>query len=113
MAFPKSIKLEPIVSSRDAITYEVAKELASIICPLVGQSPDHLKNIQHFVQQMQEVKLEQGEVITSYDAKTLFTSVPVDPSINIVQRRLSHGPTLPQRAQMTNPANSHPIGVLS
>ena len=47
MVFPKSINmapsLSPIVSSRGAITYDVAKELASIIRPLVGQVPDYTK----------------------------------------------------------------------
>ena len=37
----------PIVSSRGSNTYGVAKELAHIIKPLVGQSPHHLKNTQH------------------------------------------------------------------
>ena len=93
--------LRSIVSSRDSITYGVAKELAGIIHPLVGQSPHHLKNTQHFLQQIQQVKLWEGEVITSYDVKALFTSVPVDPSINIVQQKLSQDPTLPQRTQMS------------
>ena len=41
--------LRPIVSSRGSITYGVAKELSHIIKPLVGQSPHHLKNTQHFM----------------------------------------------------------------
>ena len=91
------------MSSRGSIIYGVAKELASIIHPLVGQSPHYLKNTQHFVQQIQLVKLEHGEVITSYDVKALFTSVPVDHSINIVKHRLTQDPTLPQRTQMSIP----------
>ena len=70
--------LRPIVSSRESITYGVTKELANIICPLVGQSQHHLKNTQHFVQHRKELKLEPGEVLTSYDVKALFTSVPMD-----------------------------------
>ena len=85
------------MSSRGFITYGVARELTGILHSLVGQSPHHLKNTQHFVQQIQQVKLEQGDVITSYDVKAPFTSVLVDPSINIVQHRLSQDPTLPQR----------------
>ena len=79
--------LRPIVSSRGSITYGVAKELAYIIKPLVGQSPHHLKNTQHFIQQLQGKKLEPGEVITSFDIKALFTSVPVQPAIQIVKQR--------------------------
>ena len=45
--------LRPIVSSRGSITYGIAKELAHIIKPLVGQSLHHLKNTQHIIQQLQ------------------------------------------------------------
>ena len=91
------------MSSRGSIIYGVAKELASIICPLVGQSQHHLKNTQHFIEKIQQVKLQQGEVISSYDVKDLLTSVPVDPTINIVQQRLTKDSTLPQRTQMSIP----------
>ena len=91
------------MSSRGSITYGVAKELAGIICPLMGQSQHHLKNSQHFIQKIQQVRLEQGEVISSYDVKALFTSVPVDPAINIVKQRLTQDPTLPKGTQMSIP----------
>ena len=81
--------------------YGVAKELTNIIYPLVGQSPHRLKNTQHSVQHIQKVKLEPGEVMTLYDVKALFNSVPVDPSINIVKHKLLQEPTLPQRTTMS------------
>ena len=86
--------------SMGSITYWVAKELANIICPLVGQSPHHLKNTQYFVQHIHKVNLEPGEVMTLYDVKALCTSVPMDPSINIVKHKLLQDPTLPQRTNM-------------
>ena len=95
--------LRPIDSSRGSITYGVAKELAYIIKPLVGQSPHHLKNTQHFIQQLQGKKLEPGEVITSFNVKALFTSVPVQPAIQIVKQRLQQDNTLPQRTNMSIP----------
>ena len=49
--------LRAIVSSRGSITYWVAKDLAGIICSLVGQSQHHLKNTQHFIEKIQQVKL--------------------------------------------------------
>ena len=92
-----------IVSSRGSITYGVAKELAGIIFPLVGQSQHHHRNIQHFIEKIQQVKLQPGKVISSYDVKALFTLVPVDPAITIVQERLTQDPTLSQRTQMSIP----------
>ena len=95
--------LRPIVSSRGSITYRVAKELSHIIKSLVGQSPHHLKNTQHFIHQLQDKKLQPGEVITSFNVKALFTSVPVQPSIQIVKNRLQQDTSLPQRTAMSIP----------
>ena len=88
--------LRPIVSSWGSIAYGVAKELSYFFKPLAGQSPYHLKNTQHFIQQLQGKRLEPGEVITSFDVKALSTSVPVASSIQIVKQRLQQDPTLPQ-----------------
>ena len=88
------------MSSRGSITYGVAKELAYIIKPLVGQSPHHLKNM-HFIQQLQNKRLEPGEVITSFDVKAFFTSGHVGPTIPIVKQKLTQDLTLPQRTNMT------------
>ena len=93
--------LRPIVSSRGSITYGIAKELTHIIKPLVGRSPHQIKNTQHFIHQLQGKKLEPGEVITSFDVKALFTSVPVKPAIQIVKQRLQQDNTLPQRTSMS------------
>ena len=71
------------MSSRGSFTYGVAKELANIICSLLGQSPHHLRNTQAFLQHIQKVKLEPDEDMTSYDVKAFFALVPVDHSINI------------------------------
>ena len=106
MVFPKYTKqvppFRPIVSSRGSITYG-SKGTLSHHQTLVGQSPHHLKNTQLFIQQLQGIRLQAGESITSYDVKALFTSVPVQPSIQIVKHRLQQDTTLPQRTSMSIP----------
>ena len=54
----RDIPLRPIVSSRGSINYEVAKELARILRPLVGDSPNHIKNTGDFVQQIKGIILQ-------------------------------------------------------
>ena len=39
--------------------------------------------------------------MTSYDVKALFTSVPMDPSINIVKQKLQQAPLPPQKTNMS------------
>ena len=93
----------PIVPSRGSIAYGVAKELDNFIRPIAGQSPHHIRNAQLFVDYIHKVKLEPGKVITSYDIKAQFISVPVDPSIAIAQEKLQQNPLLSQRISMSIP----------
>ena len=54
---------------------------------------DHIKS----------VHLLPGEVMVSYDIRALFTSVLVDPALNIVHTRLQLDPLLPLRSSMFIP----------
>ena len=88
MASPRSINqtpLRPIVSSCGSVTYGVAKELAKILKPLVGKSPHHINSTQDFVEQAKDITLVPGECLSSYGVSALFTSVPVDPALNIIK----------------------------
>ena len=105
--------LRPIVSSRGSITYGVAKELSHIIKPLVlANHHTILKTPNTSYNNFKAKKLQTGEIITSYDVKALFTSVPVQPSIQIVKHRLQQDTTLPQKDLYVHFPNHLPAGVL-
>ena len=89
--------LRPIVSSCGSVTYGVAKELAKILKPLVGKSPHHINSTQDFVEQVKHITLAPGECLSSYDVSALFTSVPVDPALNITKDLLGKDHTLKDR----------------
>ena len=55
------------------------------------------------MEHIKQVKLQPGEAIISYDVKAPITSLPVDPSIQIVQQKLTQDTTLPQRTSMSIP----------
>ena len=92
--------LRPIVSSCGSATYGVAKELAKIRKPLVGKSQHHITSTQDFVEQVKHIKLEPGECLSSYDVSALFTSVPIDPALNIIKDLLDKDNTLKERTVM-------------
>ena len=93
--------LRPTVSSTDTVSYNTAKELAKIIKPLVGLSTHHLQNTKDFIQQLKDVKLQQDEIIISYDIKALFTSVPIQPVLNIIKNKLENDQDVKQRTSMS------------
>ena len=89
--------LRPILSSRGSVSYEVAKFLAKILKPLVGKSLHHVRSTKDFVERVSKVTLQPGECLCSYDVTALFTSVPVDPALNIIKGLLEQDTSVHQR----------------
>ena len=75
----------------------MAKVLTKIIKPLVGKFPHHIHSTQDFVEQANKVTLLPGECLSSYDVTVLFTSVPVEPALDIVKDLLEQDNTLKER----------------
>ena len=84
------IPIRPIVSSCVSITYGVAKKLTNILKP-------HINSTQDFVEHVKHIMLVSGECLSSYDVSALFTSVPVDPALNIIRDLLDKDHTLKER----------------
>ena len=85
----------------EEVTYEVAKLLARIHRPLIGQSPYHTKNTKDFLEQVKIIMLEEGECINSCDVNAVFTSVPMGPAINTIRNRPEPSAVLYKRASMS------------
>ena len=84
----EGMPLWPIISSKGSVTYETAKELARILKPLVGRSPHHVQNTKDFIYSIADIQLKPDECIMSYDVNALFTSVPIQPAVNIIKKHL-------------------------
>ena len=96
----QSVPLRPIISSRGSATYESAKELAKILKPLMGKSPHHVQNNKDFLDSIRDVKIKPEECIMSYDVSALFTSIPIEPAINIIEQQLKEDKDLHSRTNM-------------
>ena len=96
----QGVPLRPIISSRGSGTYESAKELAKILKPLVGKSPHHVQNNRDFLDSIRDIKIKPEECIMSYDVSALFTSIPIEPAINIIEQQLKEYKDLHSRTNM-------------
>lgn len=92
--------LRPIVACRGTPFYDTASYVAKIMNPLVGQSPHHLHNSRDMISRLQDIRVDDDEELISYDVTALFTSVPVEESINIIDERLRQDDTLHHRTPL-------------
>ena len=93
--------LKPIVSSIGAVTYSTSKELSRILGPLVGKSPHHICNNQDFMKQLKGITLGPDEAMVSYDVRALFTSVPIKPALEVIEKFLKDDPDLQKGTTMS------------
>ena len=82
------VPLRPIVASQGSPSYNLAKYLAEILKPLVGKSEHHVVNSKEFITRIEQTKLDEVEILVSFDVVSLFTNVPVDEACNIAKERL-------------------------
>ena len=94
--------LRPIVSSIGPATYNTAKELSRILKPLVGRSRHHIQNNQDFLKDLKGIQLHPDEGMMSFDVKALFTSVPIEPALMIIEKLLKEDQNLQSRTTMSN-----------
>ena len=97
----EGMPLRPTVSGIGAASSETSKELARILKPLMGKSPYQVQNSRDFIQQIQDIKLQEDQCIMSHDVKALFTSVPIQPIMDVIKKLLEEDGKLQQRTNMS------------
>ena len=93
----KEVPLRPILASIGSVTYGVAKELSRILKLLVSKSIYRINNSKDFADEIRNIKLQEGECITSFDVTALFTSIPVASPLEVIKVRLEQDTELPNR----------------
>ncbi|TWW62451.1 LIM zinc-binding domain-containing [Takifugu flavidus] len=93
--------LRPIVSSINSVTYNISKYLASILSPMVGNTPHHIKNSQDFAQKVSGLTLLPEETMVSYDVTSLFTCIPTASAIDTIHKHLLLDKNLTERTTLT------------
>ena len=69
--------------------------------PLVGKSPHHIQNNQDFMEHLKGIKLGPDEVMMSYDVRAHFTSVPIQPALDVIEKLLKEDTGLQSRISMS------------
>ena len=67
----------------------------------MGKSPHHNHNNQDFMEHLKGIQLGPDEVMVSYDVRALFTSVPIQSALEVIEKLLKEDPDLQNRTTMS------------
>ena len=93
--------LRPIVDFTGSVGYNVAKSLADILSPLVGQSEHHVLNSKNLADDLRDLTIEEDEILNSHDVVALFTNTPIDLTLQILRERLEQDDDLKNRTRLS------------
>ena len=99
--YKAEVPLRPIVSCIGAPSYQLSKHITSLISPLAGKTDSHVKNSKHFVEVMSDLRVEEDEMMVSFDVSSLFTNVPIDEAVQVICDRLRRDETLVNRTTLS------------
>ena len=60
-----------------------------------------MKNSKHFVEVMSDLRVEEDEILVSFDVSSLFTNVPIDEAVQVIRDRLRRDETLVSRTTLS------------
>ena len=93
--------LREIVDSTGRVTKEIDKYISKMLLKYVGETPHYIKNSAHFVEKIKDLRVEEDEVLVSYDVTALYPSVPQDEALDIIYETLSQDEDLKGKTTMT------------
>ena len=95
------IPVRPIVSYTGTPLYEVLKYIAEILKPYGKQKEQHTNNSKSFSTFICQQTIEPDEIMVSFDVTSLYTTIPIDQALLIIEDLLKHDIKLTDRTLLT------------
>lgn len=82
-----NIPIRPIVSYSGTPLYRLSNHVADILKTYT--SSDHCKNSKEFSEYIRNIRIEDDEVMVSFDVTSLYTNVPISDTLNIINNLIN------------------------
>ena len=97
----KDYPLREIVDANGGAAKPIDNYIAKIMKRYVGQTPHHVENTTDFAEKIKNVKIEEDEIMVSYDIVALYPSVPQNEAIDLLNDLLHNDQNLHEATHMT------------
>lgn len=91
--------MRPIVSTINSPCYYLSQYIGDILKNLTLQSEYNIKNSKQFIDKIINLNITDQDILTSFDAKSLFTSIPITLTLKIIDEKwhkLTNFTTIPK-----------------
>ena len=92
--------LRPIVTCIGSALYNTSKFLTDILSPLKNRNGYSVANSLQFSKEITDIKIDENEVLVSFDVVSLFTAIPVDKACDYIKIKLEQDASLPSRTNL-------------
>ena len=79
---------------------ELSKFLSKLISPIIRESEYTLKDSVQFVQDIKSLKLSRNDIMFSLDIVNLFTNIPIDFTMKIIEAKLNSDTSFQQKTNL-------------
>ena len=93
--------IRPVVDGRGSPPHEFARYLAKLLRSLTGHTRTHIRNSYEFAKKVSELRLENSEVLVSFDVTALFTNIPREEVRNLTQALLEDNEEVRGKTRLT------------
>ena len=92
--------LRPIVTCIGSALLNTSKFLTNILSPLQNRKGYTVVNSLQFSKELPDIKIDDNEVVVSFDVVSLFTAIPVDKACEYIKKKLEQDATLSSRTNL-------------
>ena len=76
----------PIVSASGTSSYNLAKYLTQILKVYIGHTSCFVKDSKDLMDKLKSIKLQDNEELVSFDVSALFTSIPINQTLDVIKQ---------------------------
>ena len=82
----------PIVSDCDSESYHVSEYIDSFLAPLATKHPAYVKDTQHLLDMINDIKIPNDSFLATIDVDSLYTNIDNEAGINAVNKAFTKNP---------------------
>lgn len=87
-----TLQIRPIVANSGSILEGLSKWLDYRLQPYLLRTRAYLRNSDQVVEDLRSIPWDPGDILYTVDVESLYTNIPIDPAISIINERIAEDP---------------------